>query len=108
MKSIHHVKELPCTDNYTRIHLSTKIYSGSSIYFEYLLENGDLLIGHNQGAYKSISGILHKQFEFLKFIERIDDLPKSLNNNEALFKWEDYKRIRCTIEEAKKYLKGVE
>ena len=105
MKSIHHVRELPFTDNYTRRYLSTDIYSGSSIYFEYLLENGDLLIGHNQGIYRSISGIPHKQFEFLKFIERIDDLPKTLNNNEALFKWENYKRIRCTIEEAKEYLK---
>ena len=108
MKSIHHVKELPFTDIYPREQLSTKIDPDSSFYFEYLLENGDLLIGHNDGEYLSLPGTPHKQFDFLKFIERIDDLPKSLNNNEALFKWEDYKRIRCTIEEAKKYLKGVE
>lgn len=105
MKSIHHVRELPFTDIYPRIHLSTNISSYNSVYFEYLLENGDLLIGHNDGSSKSISGIPHKQFDFLKFIERIDDLPKLLNNNEALFKWENYKRIRCTIEEAKEYLK---
>ena len=107
MKSIHHVKELPFKDNYPRRYLSNKISSNSAGYFEYLLEDGNLLIGHRgDGAIKEMpTGIPHKQFDFLKFIERIDDLPKSLNNNEALFKWENYKRIRCTIEEAKEYLK---
>jgi hypothetical protein len=105
MKSIHHVREIPFIDRYPRKQLSTKIHPDSSFYFEYLLENGDLLIGHNDGEYLSLPGTPHKQFDFLKFIERIDDLPKSLNNNEALFKWENYKRIRCTIEEAKEYLK---
>lgn len=105
MKSIHHVKELPFTDN-PRRYLSNKITSNSTVYFEYLLGDGNLLIGHNDGARGEMpTGTPHKHFEFLKFIERIDDLPKSLNNNEALFKWENYKRIRCTIEEAKEYLK---
>lgn len=106
MKSIHHVKELPFTDNYPRRYLSNKITYNSTVYFEYLLGDGNLLIGHNEGARGEMpTGTPHKHFEFLKFIERIDDLPKSLNNNEALFKWENYKRIRCTIEEAKEYLK---
>lgn len=106
MKSIHHVKELSFLDIYPRRYLSNKITSNSTVYFEYLLEDGNLIIGHNDGAREEMpTGIPHKHFEFLKFIERIDDLPKKLNNNEGLFKWENNTRIRCTIEEAKEYLK---
>ena len=47
----------------------------------------------------------HKKFSCIRQIEDLRDLPNEIRHKEVLLKWENNTRIRCTIEEAKEYLK---
>lgn len=67
-----------------------------------LLEDGQLFMGDNTGTSVK-KGYPHREFKVREVITNIESLPTELRNNEALYKWENNTRIRCSIEEAKKY-----
>ena len=106
MKNVHWVREYEYSFGSIRRNLSTRLRHDSTFYFEYLLEDGNLLIGHNDGSEtEQPNGVPHKKFSCIRQIEDLRDLPNEISHKEVLLKWENNTRIRCTIEEAKEYLK---
>lgn len=103
MKSVHLVEIITFSGNLSRRLYLRDVYTIHTIhYWEYVLEDGQLFIGCNTGtSYKK--GYPHREFEVREVITNIESLPTELRNNEALYKWENNTRIRCSIEEAKKY-----
>ncbi len=103
MKSVHLVEISTFSGNLSRrLYLRAVDGFRTTRYWEYVLEDGQLFIGCNTGtSFKK--GYPHREFKVREVITNIESLPTELRNNEALYKWENNTRIRCSIEEAKKY-----
>jgi hypothetical protein len=71
------------------------------------LEDGQLFIGDNIGTSVVKKGYPHREFKVREVITNIESLPTELRDNEALYKWENNTRIRCSIEESKKYFEDT-
>lgn len=103
MKSVHLVEISTLSGNLSRrLYLRDVDNIHTIRYWEYVLEDGQLFMGDNTGTSVK-KGYPHREFEVREVITNIESLPTELRNNEALYKWENNTRIRCSIEEAKKY-----
>lgn len=103
MKSVHLVEISTFSGNLSRrLYLRAVDGFRTTVYWEYVLEDGQLFMGDNTGTSVK-KGYPHREFEVREVITNIESLPTELRNNEALYKWENNTRIRCSIEEAKKY-----
>lgn len=103
MKSVHLVEISTFSGNLSRrLYLRDVDNIHTIRYWEYVLEDGQLFMGDNTGTSVK-KGYPHREFEVREVITNIESLPTELRNNEALYKWENNTRIRCSIEEAKKY-----
>lgn len=109
MKSVHLVEISTFSGNLSRrLYLRDVDNIHTIRYWEYVLEDGQLFIGWNTGtSFKTGTsfrkGYPHREFEVREVITNIESLPTELRDNEALYKWENNTRIKCSIEEAKKY-----
>ena len=103
MKSVHLVEISTFSGNLSRrLYLRAVDNIHTLVYWEYVLEDGQLFIGDSSGTFVK-KGYPHKEFEVREVITNIESLPTELRDNEALYKWENNTRIKCSIEEAKKY-----
>ena len=103
MKSVHLVEISTFSGNLSRrLYLRDVDNIHTIRYWEYVLEDGQLFIGCNTGT-SFRKGYPHREFKVREVITNIESLPTELRDNEALYKWENNTRIRCSIEEAKKY-----
>lgn len=103
MKSVHLVEISTFSGNLSRrLYLRAVDGFRTTVYWEYVLEDGQLFMGDNTGTSVK-KGYPHREFEVREVITNIESLPTELRNNEALYKWENNTRIKCSIEEAKKY-----
>lgn len=103
MKSVHLVEISTFSGNLSRrLYLRAVDGFRTTVYWEYVLEDGQLFMGDNIGTSVK-KGYPHREFEVREVITNIESLPTELRDNEALYKWEDNTRIKCSIEEAKKY-----
>lgn len=103
MKSVHLVEISTFSGNLSRrLYLRAVDGFRTTIYWEYVLEDGQLFMGDNTGTSVK-KGYPHREFKVREVITNIESLPTELRDNEALYKWENNTRIKCSIEEAKKY-----
>ena len=103
MKSVHLVEISTFSGNLSRrLYLRDVDNIHTIRYWEYVLEDGQLIIGCNTGTFFR-KGCPHREFKVREVITNIESLPTELRDNEALYKWENNTRIKCSIEEAKKY-----
>lgn len=103
MKSVHLVEIKPFIGGSRERESLQEIKNAhSTFYFEYVLEDGQLFMGDNDG-YVIKKGHPHREFKVKGVIQYVESLPTELRDNESLYKWENNTRIRCSIEEAKKY-----
>ena len=103
MKSVHLVEISTFSGNLSRrLYLRDVDNIHTIHYWEYVLEDGQLFIGDSSGT-SFRKGCPHREFKVREVITNIESLPTELRDNEALYKWENNTRIKCSIEEAKKY-----
>ena len=107
MKSVHLVEISTFSGNLSRrLYLRDVDNIHTIRYWEYVLEDGQLFMGDNTGTSVK-KGYPHREFEVREVITNIESLPTELRDNEALYKWENNTRIRCSIEESKKYFEDT-
>jgi hypothetical protein len=108
MKSVHLVEISTFSGNLSRRQYLRAVDNIHIIYYwEYELEDGQLFIGDNIGTSVVKKGYPHREFKVREVITNIESLPTELRDNEALYKWENNTRIRCSIEESKKYFEDT-